>query len=120
MPENQFLLPYSILNQPAMPASVKKITLVQIGVTMLLNTRPKLHSELRVSMMEQLAIKMMISGYPADFRRGVIESAVKYYEAQLAASLSGKKRTLSSTILAAGGEEAEDEDSRQDGLVQTS
>ena len=74
-----------------MPASVKKITLVQIGVTMLRNTRPKLHSELRVSMMEQLAIKMMISGYPADFRRGVIESAVKCYEAQLAASVSGEK-----------------------------
>ena len=42
-------------------------------------------------MMEQLAIKMMISGYPADFRRGVIESAVKCYEAQLAASVSGEK-----------------------------
>ena len=37
-------------------------------------------------MMEKLATKMMISGYPADFRRGVIESAVKCYEAQLAAS----------------------------------
>ena len=35
-------------------------------------------------MMEQLATKMMISGYPADFRRGVLESAVKCYEAQLA------------------------------------
>ena len=42
-------------------------------------------------MMEQLATKMMISGYPADFRRGVIESAVKCYEAQLAASESGEK-----------------------------
>ena len=42
-------------------------------------------------MMEQLATKMMISGYPADFRRGVIEPAVKCYSAQLAASLSGKK-----------------------------
>ena len=76
---------YSILNQPAMPASVKKITLVQMGVTMLRNTRPELHSELRVSMMELLATKMMISGYPADFRQ---------------------ETTLSSTILAAGAEEA--------------
>ena len=74
-----------------MPASVKKITLVQIGVTMLRNTRPKLHSELRVSMMEQLATKMMIFDYPADFRRGVIESAVKCYEAELAVSKSGEK-----------------------------
>ena len=58
---------------------------------MLRNTRPELHSELRVSMMEQLATKMMIFGYPADFRRGVLESAVKCYEAQLAASESGEK-----------------------------
>ena len=60
--------------------SVKRITLVQMVVTMLRNTRPELHSELRVSMMEQLATKMMISGYPADFRRGVLELAVKCYE----------------------------------------
>ena len=83
--------PFSILNRSAMPPSVKRITLVQMGVTMLRNTRPELHNELRVSMMEQLATKMMISGYPADFRRGVIESAVKCYEAQLAASVSGEK-----------------------------
>ena len=42
-------------------------------------------------MMEQLATKMMIFGYPADFRRGVLESAVKCYEAELAVSKSGEK-----------------------------
>lgn len=83
--------PFSILNRSAMPASVKRITLVQMGVTMLRNTRPELHDELRVSLMEQLAIKMMISGYPADYRIGVIESAVKCYEAQLGASVRGEK-----------------------------
>ena len=83
--------PFSILNRSAMPPSVKRITLVQMGVTMLRNTRPELHNELKVPMMEQLATKMMISGYPADFRRGVIESAVKCYEGQLAASVSGEK-----------------------------
>ena len=36
-------------------------------------------------MMEELAEMMMVSGYPEDFRRGVIESAVTCYERQVAA-----------------------------------
>ena len=41
--------------------------------------------------MEQLAKTMMKSGYPEDFRRGVIESAVTCYKQQLAASNTGEK-----------------------------
>ena len=73
---------YSILNRSAMPAATKRITLVQMGVTMLRNTRQRLHQLLRIPLMEQLAEKMMMSGYPEDFRRGVIESAVVCYEKQ--------------------------------------
>ena len=82
--------PYTILNRSAMPASTKRITLVQMGVTMLRNTRQELHPELRVSLLEHLAEVMMLSGYPEDYRRGILESAVACYEAQVAASLRGE------------------------------
>ena len=81
---------FAILNRSAMPAATKRITLVQMGVTMLRNTRQELHDELRVPLMEQLAETMMVSGYPEDFRRGVIESAVACYEGQVAASARGE------------------------------
>ena len=81
---------FAILNRSAMPAATKRITLVQMGVTMLRNTRKELHGELRVPLMEQLTETMMVSGYPEDFRRGVIESAVACYEGQVAASARGE------------------------------
>ena len=37
---------FAILNRSAMPAATKRITLVQMGVTMLRNTRQELHDEL--------------------------------------------------------------------------
>ena len=58
---------------------------------MLRNTRQELHTILQVPLMEQLAKTMMISGYPEDFRSGVLESAVTCYEQQLAASNTGVK-----------------------------
>ena len=82
--------PYTIINRSAMPASTKRITLVEMGVTMLCNTRQELHPELRVSLLEHLAEVMMLSGYPEDYRRGILESAVACYEAQVAASLRGE------------------------------
>ena len=57
---------------------------------MLRNTRRELHVELRVPLMERLAETMMVSGYPEDFRRGVIESAVACYKRQVAASERGE------------------------------
>ena len=63
---------------------------MQQGVTILRNTREELHSMLRVPLMEELAKTMMILVYPEEFRRGVIESAVKYYEDQVAASKRGE------------------------------
>jgi hypothetical protein len=81
---------YSILNRSAMPASTKRITLVQRGVTMLRNTRRELHHQLFIPLMEQLAVTMMVSGYPEDYRRGVIESAVACYQRQVAASDRGE------------------------------
>ena len=80
----------AILNRSAMPAATKRVTYVQKGVTMLRNTRRELHEELRVPLMEELAEMMMVSGYPEDFRRGVIESAVACYERQVAASDRGE------------------------------
>ena len=73
-----------------MPAATKRITLVQMGVTMLRNTRQELHVELRVPLLERLAEVMMLSGYPEDYRRGILESSVACYEAQVAASLRGE------------------------------
>ena len=81
--------PFTILNRSAMPAATKRITLVQMGVTMLRNTKPELHGELRVPLLEHLAETMMLSGYPEDYRRGVLESAVACYKAQLASSQQG-------------------------------
>ena len=81
---------YSILNRSAMPSATKRITLVQRGVTMLRNTRRELHHQLFIPLMEQLARTMMVSGYPEDYRRGVIESAVACYQHQVAASDSGE------------------------------
>jgi hypothetical protein len=83
--------PYTILNSSAMPGLTKRLTLVQEGIRMLRNTRPSLHPELRKGLMEDLAERMLISGYNSDYRRGIIESAVKGYEAQVAADLSGEK-----------------------------
>jgi hypothetical protein len=83
--------PYTILNSSAMPGLTKRLTLVQEGIRMLRNTRPSLHPELRKGLMEDLAERMMMSGYNADYRRGIIESAVKGYEAQVAADLTGEK-----------------------------
>ena len=73
-----------------MPASTKRITLVQRGVTMLRNTRRELHQQLFIPLMEQLADTMMVSGYPEDYRRGVLESAVACYERQVVASERGE------------------------------
>jgi hypothetical protein len=83
--------PYTILNSSAMPGLTKRLTLVQEGIRMLRNTRPSLHLVLRKGLMEDLAERMLISGYNADYRRGIIESAVKGYEAQVAADLRGEK-----------------------------
>ena len=82
--------PYTILNRSAMPAATKRITLVQMGVTMLRNTRERLHKNLRVPLLEQLAEVMMVSGYPEDFRRGILESSVACYDKQVAASVEGR------------------------------
>ena len=71
---------YSILNRAAMPAAIEMITLVQRGVTMFRNTRREFYQQLFTPIMEHLAETMMVSGYPEDYRRGVIESAVACYE----------------------------------------
>ena len=51
---------FAILNRSAMPAATKRITLVQMGATMLRNTRRELHGQLRVPLMERLAETMMV------------------------------------------------------------
>ena len=83
--------PYTILNNSAMPGKVKRLTLVQEGIRVLRNTRPSLHPEMRVGLLEDLAQRMRISGYPEDFRRSVLEAAVGGYEGQVAAAERGEK-----------------------------
>ena len=82
--------PYTILNRSAIPGSIKRFTHLQRGMTMLRNTRQVLHPELRRGLLEHLAEEMWLSGYPEDNRIGVIESVVKGYERQVAASERGE------------------------------
>ena len=81
---------YTILNRSAISATIKRFTHLQRGLTMLRNTRQKLHPELRRGLLEHLAEEMWMSGYPEDNRRGVIESVVKGYEKQVVASEAGE------------------------------
>ena len=46
---------------------------------------------MRVGLLEDLAQRMRISGYPEDFRRSVLEAAVGGYEGQVAAAERGEK-----------------------------
>ena len=73
-----------------MHVETKRITVVQRGATMLRNTKRELQTQLRITLMEQLAETMMISGYPEDYRRGVLEAAVACYPRQVAASDRGE------------------------------
>ena len=70
---------------------VKRISLVQEGLRRLRNTRPDLVPRLRSELLENLCEKMMISGYPEEFRAGVIRSAAVGYERLMAASASGER-----------------------------
>ena len=74
----------------AVQAESEDSSIICIQQGKLTNTRRELHEELRVPLMEELAEMMMVSGYPEDFRRGVIESAVACYERQVAASDRGE------------------------------
>ena len=83
--------PFTILNDSAMPGKVKRLTLVQEGIRVLRNTRPSLHPEMKVGLLEDLAQRMRRSGYPEDYRRSVLEAAVGGYEGQVAAAERGEK-----------------------------
>ena len=89
--EKDVTSPFTILNSSALPGKVKRISLVQEGLRRLRNTRPDLVPRLRSELLENLCEKMMISGYPEEFRAGVIRSAAVGYERLMAASASGER-----------------------------
>ena len=89
--EKEVNSPFTILNSSALPGKVKRISLVQEGLRRLRNTRPDLVPGLKKELMENLAEKMMVSGYNEEFRAGVIRSAVVGYERLMAASASGER-----------------------------
>ena len=83
--------PFTILNHSALPGKVKRVSLVQEGLRRLRNTRPSLVPVLQKELMESLAEMMLISGYPEEFRAGVIQSAVIGYQRLAAACERGER-----------------------------
>ena len=83
--------PFTILSSSALPKKVKRMSLVQEGLRRLRNTCPDLVPALKQELMEGLAEKMMVSGYPEEFRVGVIRDAVVGHERLLAACERGER-----------------------------
>jgi hypothetical protein len=81
------------MNTSALPGKVKRVSLVQEALRRLRNTRPSLVPVYKKELMEDLAEVMLISGYPEQFRAGVIRSAVVGYE-RLAAACGRGERPL--------------------------
>ena len=82
--------PYCILNDSAMPTSMKRLAQVQQVVTMLRNTRLRLHQGMRVNLLEEMATTMWISGYSEDWRQNILESGLKCFEKQVDRSERGE------------------------------
>ena len=83
--------PFTILNTSALPGKVKRVSLVQEGPRRLRNTRPDLVQTMKQELMEGLAEKMMVSGYPEEFRIGVVRSVVVGFERLVAACERGDR-----------------------------
>ena len=83
--------PYTILNSSAMPGKVKRMALVQEGLRRLRNTRPDLVPVLMKDLMEEFAEKMMVSGYPPEYRASIIKSVVVGYERLISACANGER-----------------------------
>ena len=60
---------------------------------MLRNTRLRLHREIRVGLMEELALTMKISGYPESARLNVLESVVNYLRSRWKGVRGGRCRS---------------------------
>jgi hypothetical protein len=82
---------FCILNRSAVPGKIKRVALVQEGLRRLRNTRPDLVEERKAGLMEDLAETMLISGYPEEYRAGVLKAAVTGYQRQVEADRSGEK-----------------------------
>ena len=63
-----------------MSAKMKWENNVKYGIMRLRNTRPRLQDEVRSTLMEEWAVRMMVSGYPEEYRKKAIQSAVVGYE----------------------------------------
>ena len=72
--------PFTILNRAAMPTKVKWENNVQQGIRRLRNTRLRLQEEVRSTLLEEWGESMMVSGYPKEYRKKAIQSAVVGYE----------------------------------------
>ena len=89
--EKEVTSPFTILNASALPGKVKRVSLVQEGLRRLRNTRPDLVHTMKKELMEKLAEKMMVSGYPEEFRIGVIRSVVVGFERLVNACERGER-----------------------------
>ena len=63
-----------------MSAKMKWENNVKYGIMRLRNTRPRLQDEVRSTLMKEWAVRMMVSGYPEEYRKKAIQSAVVGYE----------------------------------------
>ena len=89
--EKEVSSPFTILNSSAVPKKVKRMSLVQEGLRRLRNTCPDLVQTLKRELMEGLAEKMLVTGYPEELRAGVIRDVVLGCERLVAACERGER-----------------------------
>ena len=82
--------PYFIMNRSANSAKEKRACLAQESLRRLRNTRPRLVERHKVELLEDMGEMMLRSGYPEEFRAGVLESALVGYQRQVEASQRGQ------------------------------
>ena len=83
--------PFFVLNRSAVASKVKGTMLIQEGIRRLRNTRPRLVERYRKELLEDMAEMMLRSGYPEQYRAGVLQAVITGYERQVEASERGEK-----------------------------
>jgi hypothetical protein len=82
---------FCILNRSAVPGKIKRVALVQEALRRLRNTRPDQVAARKAGLLEDLAETMLVSGYPEEYRAGVLKAALTGYQRQVEADQSGEK-----------------------------
>jgi hypothetical protein len=83
--------PYTILQQSAHSARIKRSTLIQETVRRLVNTNKFVSKTEKVNIMQRYARKLQISGYPLAYRRSIISAAYSIYKDKITADDNGSR-----------------------------